>query len=52
MTLRCDIPVVLVKSRNYTADASSQNTILYTYIYIYIYIERERERERAAGGNS
>ena len=38
--LRCDIPVVLVKSQNYTADAWSQNTtILNIYILnINIYI--------------
>jgi len=34
--LRCDIPVVLGKSQNYTADAWSQNTNIYIYIYIYV----------------
>ena len=31
ISLRCDIPVVLVRSQNYTADVRSQNT---TILYI------------------
>ena len=33
LTLRCDIPVVLVKPQNYTADAWSQNTTILLYIH-------------------